>query len=233
MVNKVLNLHCIILARGGSKTIPGKNTINFLGKPLIAWTIEQCSSASNISDVWVSSDDDYILNIARKYGANTIKRPQNISGDLSTSESAWLHAINYLNDNDIQVDAVLAPQVTSPLREVSDIDTAIKKFIKGSFDSMFSASLTEDLFFWEESLDCLNSVNYDYKNRKRRQDFKKQIIENGSFYIFKPKVLKENKNRMGGKIGFSKMDFWKMFEIDNDDDLRMCSALMKEFLIKD
>jgi len=38
---------------------------------------------------------------------------------------------------------------------------------------------------------------------------------------------------MGGKIGFSTMDFWKMFEIDNDDDLRMCSALMKEFLIKD
>lgn len=232
-MNKVFNFHCIILARGGSKGIPGKNTINFLGKPLLAWTIEQCRSAVDISSVWVSSDDEHILNIAKKYGAKTIKRPENISGDLATSESAWLHAINYLNDNDIEVDAILAPQVTSPLREKSDIEDAIQKFIIGNYDSMFSASLADDLFFWEDSTDSLMSVNYDYKNRKRRQDFKLQIIENGSFYIFKTEILKKYKNRMGGKIGYSKMDFWKMFEIDNDDDLRMCSALMKEFLIKD
>ena len=68
MVNKVLNFHCIILARGGSKGIPGKNVLNFLGKPLLAWTIEQCRSAVDISSVWVSSDDEHILNIAKKYG---------------------------------------------------------------------------------------------------------------------------------------------------------------------
>lgn len=233
MVNQVLNLHCVILARGGSKSIPGKNTIDFLGKPLIAWTIEQCRSSEYVSDIWVSSNDSLILSIASKYGAKTIERPDSISGDLATSESGWLHAITHLIDRGEKINAVLAPQVTSPLRETSDIDNAAEKFLKGSYDSMFSASLADDLFFWEESLEGVNSINYDYKNRKRRQDFKKQIIENGSFYIFKPEILKEYKNRMGGKIGFSTMDFWKMFEIDNDDDLRMCSALMKEFLIKD
>lgn len=233
MVKNNLNLHCIILARGGSKSIPGKNTIDFLGKPLIAWTIEQSRNSENVSDIWVSSNDSIILSIAKKYGAKTIERPDDISGDLATSESGWLHALNYLNVNNVQVDAVLAPQVTSPLRESSDIDAAIKKFIEGKYDSMFSASLADDLFFWEESSEEIYSINYDYKNRKRRQDFKKQIIENGSFYIFKPEILREYENRMGGKIGFSTMDFWKMFEIDNDDDLRMCSALMKEFLIKD
>lgn len=233
MVENDLNIHCIILARGGSKSIPGKNIVNFLGKPLIAWTIEQCSRAAKISNIWVSSDEIDILNIAKEFGAKTIKRPKNISGDLATSESAWLHAINYLLDNNIQVDAVLAPQITSPLRETSDIDSAVNKFINGNFDSMFSASLADDLFLWEESSKGFHSINYDYKHRKRRQDFKKQIIENGSFYIFKPKVIKENNNRLGGKIGYSPMDFWKMFEIDNEDDLRMCSALMNEFLIKD
>lgn len=233
MVNKTLNLHCIVLARGGSKGIPGKNTIDFLGKPLIAWTIEQCRSVEGVSDIWVSSNDSSILTVAKKYGAKTIERPDNISGDLASSEAAWLHAINYLYGKDIQVDAILAPQVTSPLRETSDINEAIKKFVKGNYDSIFSASLVDDLFFWEESLESLNSINYDYKNRKRRQDFKKQIIENGSFYIFRPEILKAYKNRLGGKIGFSTMDFWKMFEIDNNEDLRMCSALMKEFLIKD
>ena len=233
MVNQALNLHCVILARGGSKSIPGKNTIDFLGKPLIAWTIEQCRSSEYVSDIWVSSNDPLILSIASKYGAKTIERPDSISGDLATSESGWLHAITHLIDRGEKINAVLAPQVTSPLRETSDINNAAEKFLKGNYDSMFSASLADDLFFWEESLEGVNSINYDYKNRKRRQDFKKQIIENGSLYIFKPEILKEYKNRMGGKIGFSTMDFWKMFEIDNDDDIRMCSALMKEFLIKD
>jgi len=227
-----MNIHCIILARGGSKGIFNKNIINFCGKPLLAWTIEQCKNAEKISDVWVSSDDDDILNIAKKYGAKIIKRPNEISKDASSSESAWQHALDYLHNNDVLVDIVLGPQVTSPLREVSDIDNAITSFIDGNYDSMFSASIADDLFFWGESNDGIDSINYDYKNRQRRQDFKEQIIENGSFYLFKPAIIQKDFNRLGGKIGYSKMDFWKMFEIDNANDLKMCSALMKEFLIK-
>ena len=79
----------------------------------------------------------------------------------------------------------------------------------------------------------LESINYDWKNRKRRQDFSKQHIENGSFYLFRPEILREYNNRIGGRIGIVEMDFWKMFEIDSLNDLRMCSALMKEFLIED
>ena len=228
-----MNIQCIITARGGSKGIYKKNIINFCGKPLLAWTIDQCINSEKVSDVWVSSDDDDILNIAEQYGAKIIKRPKEISGDKAASESAWQHAIDYLNSNDVPVDIILAPQVTSPLREVSDIDNAITSFIDGNYDSMFSASIADDLFFWEYSINGINSINYDYKNRKRRQDFKEQIIENGSFYLFKPAIIQKEFNRLGGKIGYSIMDFWKMFEIDNDDDLRMCSALMKEFLIKD
>jgi N-acylneuraminate cytidylyltransferase len=59
-----------------------------------------------------------------------------------------------------------------------------------------------------------------------------QYIENGSFYLFKPTVLKQHNNRFGSRIGVVEMEFWKMFEIDSPDDLRMCAALMKEFIIK-
>ena len=231
--NRPMNIHCIILARGNSKGIINKNIINFCGKPLLAWTIEQCKNTEKVSDVWVSSDDDDILNIAKKYGAKIIKRPNEISKDASTSESAWQHAIDYLHNNDVLVDIVLGPQVTSPLREVSDINNAITSFINGNYDSMFSASIADDLFFWEESSDGIDSINYDYKNRQRKQDNKEKIIENGSFYLFKPAIIQKYFNRLGGKIGYSKMDFWKMFEIDNANDLKMCSALMKEFLIKE
>ena len=227
-----MNIQCIIPARGGSKGIYKKNVTNFCGKPLLAWTIDQCLNAEKVSDVWVSSDDDEILNASESYGAKIIKRPDEISVDISTSESTWLHAIDYLKTNGEPVDIVLGPQVTSPLREVSDIDDAIDKFIEGGYDSMFSASMVEDFFFWGESSSGIKSINYDYKNRQRRQDVNEQIIENGSFYLFKTDVIQNFNNRMGGKIGYSKMDFWKMFEIDDVNDLRMCSALMKEFLIK-
>ncbi len=225
------NIIAIIPARGGSKGIPNKNIINFCGKPLIAWTIEQCIKAKDVNDVWVSSDDDDILDVAKQYGAKTIKRPQDISGDTATSESTWLHAIDVLQQKNIPLDVILAPQVTSPLRETKDINNAIFKFVEGNYDSMFSASTTDDLFFWEESDTGIDSVNYDYKNRKRRQDIKEQIIENGSFYLFKPEIIKKYNNRLGGKIGYSKMEFWKMFEIDDLEDVKICSALIKEFLL--
>ena len=229
-----MNIHCVIPARGGSKVIPNKNIIDFCGKPLIAWTIEQCISSKYISDVWVSSDSQEILDVAEVYGAKSIQRPDEISGDLSSSESAWIHAIEVIESSDNKIDLVLAPQVTSPLRETKDIDSAIELFHKEGCDSMFSSSIAEDLFFWQkDEFKVLKSVNYDYLNRKRRQDAPKQIIENGSFYLFKPEIIKKNNNRFGGKIGHSEMDFWKMFEIDNAEDLLMCSALMKEFLIKE
>jgi N-acylneuraminate cytidylyltransferase len=227
-----MTIQCIIPARGGSKGIFKKNVIDFCGKPLLAWTIDQCLSADKVSDVWVSSDDDEILQVAEKYGAKVIKRPNEISVDTATSESAWLHAIDYIQSKGEEVDIVLGPQPTSPLREVFDIDNAITKFTEGNYDSMFSASMADDFFFWEESSKGIVSINYDYRNRKRRQEIKEQIIENGSFYLFKKEVIQNNDNRMGGKIGYSKMDFWKMFEIDSLSDLRMCSVLMKEFLLK-
>ena len=226
------NVVAIIPARGGSKGIPNKNTIDFCGKPLIAWTIEQCLSSKHISEVWVSSDSQEILEVVKEYGAKTIKRPDDISGDFATSESAWLHAIEFI-ERDGDIDFVLAPQITSPLREAQDIDNAIELFQSEKYDSMFSSSIAEDLFFWkEDKRHELQSVNYDYLNRQRRQDIQEQIIENGSFYIFKSEIIKKYNNRFGGKIGHSKMESWKMFEIDNLEDIRMCGALMREFLIK-
>ena len=210
-----MRVDAIILARGGSKGIPRKNIIDFCGKPLIAWTIEQCLQANAINSVWVSSDDEHILSIAKKYGAQLIKRPDNISDDKASSESGWLHAIDYLETNGIKTDLILAPQVTSPLRMSSDIERAIDKFIIEDLDSLFSASMADDLYFWEKNTEgVLNSVNYDFNNRKRRQDFHEQIIENGSFYLFKQSILRSENNRFGGKIGCVKMAFWQMFEID-------------------
>jgi CMP-N,N'-diacetyllegionaminic acid synthase len=221
----------IILARGGSKGIPQKNIIDFFGKPLLAWTIKHCMDGG-IDSVYVSSDSDKILEVGEEYGAASIKRPESISGDTATSESGWLHALGVIEEKSTNLDWILAPQVTSPLRSIDDIRNGLEIAKSGEFDSLFSCSIAEDLFFWEDIVGKLDSVNYDWRNRKRRQEIPKQYIENGSFYLFRPEVLRENNNRFGGRIGVVEMEFWKMFEIDSMDDLRMCSALMKEFLLE-
>ena len=232
-----MNIDAIILARGGSKGIPKKNIIDFCGMPLLYWTIEQCQKASHVRDVWVSSDDTEILNIASYYGANLIKRPKEFSEDSSSSEDGWIHALKSIKND---VDIVLAPQVTSPLREIRDLDNAIEKFIDSNLDSLFSASISSDLFFWGENhKGLLESISYNYKNRKRRQISSKQIIENIRGFdnpnspIPNCRLILTKNNRIGGKIGYFEMEFWKMFEIDDFDDLRMCSAIMKEFLNKE
>lgn len=222
----------IILARGGSKGIPRKNVIDFCGKPLLAWTIENCHEGG-VNAVYVSSDSDEILAVGECCGARSIKRPDAISGDMATSESGWLHALDVIESETGSVDWVLAPQVTSPLRTADDIRNGLAVARTGQYDSLFSCCVAEDLYFWECRSGMLESVNYNWRSRKRRQDTPKQYIENGSFYLFRPEILRRHNNRFEGRIGMVEMEFWKMFEIDSLDDLRMCSVLMKEFLIKE
>ena len=227
-----MNVVAIILARGGSKGIQKKNIIDFCGNPLIEWTISHCIEGGATS-VWVSSDSMEILDVAKNCGANTILRPEILSQDTSTSESSWLHALNYIEKGiDEKIDWILAPQITSPIRESSDIKKGIELAINSKYDSLFSSSTIEDLFFWQYENKNLCSVNYDYRNRKRRQDAPKQFVENGSFYLFKPKVLKKFNNRFGQSIGKVEMEFWKMFEIDSKEDLELCKAIFKNFILK-
>tara|TARA_B100001057_G_scaffold80535_1_gene75785 strand:- start:17068 stop:17760 length:693 start_codon:yes stop_codon:yes gene_type:complete len=223
----------IIIARGGSKGIPNKNIIDFCGKPLIAWTIDACLKGG-VTSVWVSSDSEQILEISKVYGANVIKRPKEFAKDTSSSEDAWNHAIDYLKIKmKITPDWVIAPQVTSPLTEAKDISSAILKANYQNFDSYFSCCKVSDMLIWETNKsEKLSSLNYNWKDRKRRQDSNKQYIENGAFYLFKPEVLKEKNNRFGNNIGFIEMDSWKIFEIDEYDDIKICKTLMQYMIIK-
>jgi len=219
----------IILARGGSKGLPGKNIRLFCGKPLLAWTIEHCRDGG-IENIFVSSDSEEILEIGEQFGAKTIKRPEEISADTSSSESGWLHGLDEAEKVLGEVEWVFAPQVTSPLREKSDVRHGIELAKTDKYDSIFSCNLIEDFFIWEDKDGSMNSVNYDWRNRKRRQDIEQRYVENGSFYLFKSEILRKFSNRLGGRIGKVEMDSWKMFEIDNSTDFRKCEALMNEFL---
>jgi len=134
------------------------------------------------------------------------------------------HTIQSLDDD---YKYIVFLQATSPLRTTNDIDNCIRTIIDGDLDSVFSASILEDMLIWKLDEENLKSVNYDYKNRKRRQDSEKQYVENGSIYVFKKDGFMVNNNRLFGKIGLSLMESWKMFEIDSFEDLELCEIIFE------
>lgn len=223
----------IIAARGASKGIPHKNLVDLCGKPLIAWTIEQAAAAEGISGVWVTSDDEEILGLAERHGATPIHRPAELATDTASSEAAWAHAVAWIEERIGALELVCALQATSPLREPSDLERALRDFSEQRCDSLFSASPLHDFLIWERDDDgSLHALNYDPADRGRRQDrAERQYVENGSFYLFRPEVLREHGNRMGGRIGLTVMEFWKAFEVDDEEGLEMCGALMERFLL--
>jgi CMP-N,N'-diacetyllegionaminic acid synthase len=227
MENKII---AIIPARGGSKGIPKKNIIDFCGKPLLAWTIEDALKSKYIHKVFVSTDDKEIADVGEKYGAQIIWRPAEFASDIASSESVLKHAISTIGID--QISYVVFLQVTAPLRETSDIDLGIETIKKEHSDSLFSGAYVGDFYIWKRGLDgVLSSINYDSVNRMRRQDFEaaygKHYVENGSFYIFKPENILKYNNRLYGKISISFMDLWKSFEIDDFHGLEFCRTLFQ------
>ena len=222
----------VIPARGGSKGIEKKNIRSFAGKPLITHTIEQALASRSVQRTFVSTDDDEIASVSKKYGAEIVWRPSGISSDTASSESALLHAVNELEEREqFSPDLVIFLQCTSPLRKSGDIDAAVQKFVEEKADSLLSVSKSHQ-FLWEERGRAARPVNYDYKKRPRRQDFGQQYVENGSIYICKSRILKETRNRLGGKISMYEMEKWQAFEVDDAEDFKLCEWLFQQHLQK-
>lgn len=222
----------LIAARGGSKGVPGKNLVPLCGRPLLAWSIEQALAAGPIDAVWVTSDDDEILRVAAEHGAETVQRPAELSTDTSSSEVAWLHALDEIERRGTRPGLVCALQATSPLREPRDIERGVEDFARQGCDSLFSAAELRDFLVWRRGERGLESVNYDFNDRGRRQDRVPWYAENGSFYLFPPQLLREQDNRLAGDIGVTIMEFWKTFEIDTHEDISLCELLMRRYLLE-
>ena len=217
----------LIPARGGSKGLPKKNIKDIFGKPLIAWSIIQALTAKLISDVFVSTNCHEIAGISKKFGASVpFIRPDNISDDTASTESAILHFCEYIDDAKIKVDNILLIQCTSPVRAHGRFDDAIKHFNRKKFDSMLSVANCHN-FLWRniENPEAL----YDFKNRPRRQDIPsvdQNLVETGSFYIFKKDKFMLSENRLCGNIGLYKTPTTEMFDIDTLSDFSICENLL-------
>ena len=117
-------IDAIIPARGGSKTIPRKNIVNIGGYPLLAYSIAACKMSKNISNIYVSTEDEEIANIAKKYGAKVpFMRPKDLSQDHSTDVGFLAH---FFNNVEVKEVALIRP--TTPFRDPRFMDSVIAEF---------------------------------------------------------------------------------------------------------
>jgi N-acylneuraminate cytidylyltransferase len=213
----------IIPARGGSKGIPKKNVIPFLGQPLISYTIHQSQQSQLIDQTYVSTDNKHIAEVSREAGANIIERPDELALDTSSTEEALLHALEAIEESP---DIIVLLQCTSPLRRPNDIDNTILLVRDEEYNSALSCC-EDHSFYWQYEDRSAEPINYDPSERKRRQEIEQWYQENGSIYVTERDILKKEKSRLGGKVGVHEMPKEMSFEIDTPEDYRIVEAIGK------
>ena len=143
----------LIPARGGSKGLPRKNIKLLLGKPLIAWTIEQALASKYLDKVVVSTDDEEIAKISKKYGAEVpFIRPKELATDKTKGIDVVLHTIRWMEENGKSYDFLMLLQSTSPLRTFEDMDKAIELLFLKKAKAIVSVCEVEHHPYWSNTL---------------------------------------------------------------------------------
>lgn len=178
----------IITARGGSKSVPGKNIKLLAGKPLIAWTIEVALQSKELDRVIVSTDDENIAEVARKMGANVpFMRPVELSQDDSSHVSAILQVISFLEETEgYRPDYIMLLQPTSPFRTLEDIQKSVQ--LAKDYNAVAVISVCEATkhpyktykLNENNTLECFIPTDIKYKYRQR---LPKVHEENGAIYL--------------------------------------------------
>jgi len=177
----------IIPARGGSKRLPQKNIKLLDGFPLLSFSILFAQANSEIIDeIYVSTDDEDIKNIALKYGAKVIDRPKDLSGDLEPTVSALKHVLQSI---DSEFDNVVLLQATNPIRPKNLLKEAFEIYQKENSNSLFTVSRNHKKF---GKITDQKFIPYNYKIGQRSQDIEPLYLENGLLYITKASLIHED-----------------------------------------
>lgn len=223
---------CTICARGGSKGVKGKNIRPLLGKPLIAYSIEQARKSGLFETIAISSDSDFILETAREYGANyLIKRPD----ELATDQAAKLPVIRHCVAEAEQLaghsfDVIVDLDATSPLRSVEDIQNAVALLEEsGSGNIITAMPARRSPYFNLVELDGNGVVKLSKPLETpvvRRQDAPKCYDMNASIYVWKHHVLFDANTLFNADTKLYVMPEERSVDIDSELDFRIVELLM-------
>lgn len=220
---------CIIPARGGSKRIPRKNVKPFLGKPMLAYSIETALQSGLFDEIMVSTDDAEIADVAKQYGASVpFMRTAETASDFATTADVLKEVIAKYKELGLEFDNFCCFYATAPLVQSNDIISAFERLQNSDFTCVYPV-VQFSYPIWR----CLDIADDGTMTRhwpehenSRSQDLPKEYHDSGTFYWYKTKEWLSGKNKIGGII----VDEVAVQDIDNETDWKL--AEMKYELLK-
>jgi CMP-N,N'-diacetyllegionaminic acid synthase len=230
----MMNILGVIPARGGSKSVPRKNILPLFGRPMIAYTIVAAQRSERLTHFIVSSEDEEIIAVARRYGAPVpFVRPSELATDEAPTLPVVQHTVRFMEvDHGIRYDYVVLLQPTTPMRRATDIDAAVDKLIATGADSVISVC---DVGAYHPARmrrildDQLVPLPIkEPKEMLRRQDLPPVYIRNGAIYAVRRDVVMLE-NSMSGQVSRPYiMPPEQSVNIDSPLDVRLAELLMNE-----
>jgi YrbI family 3-deoxy-D-manno-octulosonate 8-phosphate phosphatase len=215
-----MSVIAFIPARGGSKSIPGKNIKSFCGRPLIYWNLSALEKSILVDEVVVATDSEEIFKKVDEFNFSKVKlyrRSAENAQDHSTSEAIMLEYINYAKLP--PSDTFMLVQATSPFTRTEDFNNGLR--LMNKHDTVFSCAKIKRFIWNKEGV----PLNYNHNNRPRRQDFDGTFMENGAFCISLVSDIIKYNNRISGNIGICEMAEYTFVEIDEVEDWIMAEQL--------
>jgi len=239
MVYKGKKILGLIAARGGSKGLPGKNVKLLLGKPLIAWTIEQGKESKYLDKLIVSTDDEEIAKVSKTFGADVpFMRPSALAQDNSPIFDTILHALDYLEKGGEVFDVLVLLECTSPMRYRDDIDGLVKTLIdNGNADSVIGVvELSNDHPAWASKVVNGKLEKYcpDAENKKdtQRQQLGKAYLSYSVYVTWKRNCAKYRSFSQPNTVPFFLKREQKL-DIDDEVDYLLAESILKKYLKKE
>jgi len=219
-----LKILIVIPARGGSKGIPRKNLRLLNENPLVYYSIKTALTSKYSPDVYVSSEDDEILHIARQFGAKLHKRDVNIADDKTTLDPVIYDCYQYAKRRENKTyDLIITMQPTSPLLESQSLDSAIAHIIENSnIDTVIAAKDDTHLSWRKEG----NKYFPNYTKRVNRQYLTPTFTETGAFFITRNSIITP-KNRIGQNVDLYILPNGEEIDIDTYEDWNLCEYYLK------
>jgi CMP-N,N'-diacetyllegionaminic acid synthase len=216
-------LKCIVLARGGSKGVPGKNIKPLLGIPLLGWVLNEARKCRMIDEFWVSTDCDKIAEVAKSYGAKVIIRPNEISGDDSLDVDAFVHALPFMGE----CDDIVHLRATTPVIDSGVVDDAIRYFLNNRENCTSLRSghkMSESIYkFFKLNDSFFEPISEGH--HLGRQNVESTYIPNGYVDIIKVETILKTKTLHGDKILAFETEH--VVEIDTLEDFEYLEYKMK------
>lgn len=229
-----LKVLAIIPARGGSKRLPGKNIKDFMGKPLINWTIDFVKKLDVIDDIYVSTDSDEIVDCCKKAGfIINEKRPDALATDTSSTVDVVLDVIKRFEQIGKTFEYIALFQPTSPLRDVSSWHRAINLINQTSCDAVVGVSEVDNhpyhVFNVGDDASLAPWYSEDFL-KIRSQDLPKSYFVNGSLYIVKISELKKQNTFFPKQAKAVICKFpYEAVDIDTENDWILGEAYVKHY----